>query len=126
MIATRRWVGPGMLVAFGAATLALSTVWHHSDDGLWAMGVSLVLAAVLALGGQHSDLLRTVRGDADERGAQVVLVTSNIVLNIAAAVAVVGAVIEQAHGLRWGPWTLACVAFGSLYLVVFLAVRGRS
>ena len=122
MVAMRKWAGPAVFVSFGAAALALSAVQHHAEDGLWMMGLSLVFAAVLAMGGR-SDLLRTIRGDADERGAQVVLVTSNIVLNVAAAVAVVGAVIEQAHGLHLGPWTLACVAFGSFYLVVLLAVR---
>jgi hypothetical protein len=125
MMAARRWVGPAIFVAFGAATLGLSVVWRHPDDGVWAMGVSLALAAVLVAGGR-SELLRTVRGDADERGARVVLVTSNIVLNVAAAVAVVGAVIEQAGGLHMGPWTLACEAFGAFYLLTFAAVRALS
>ena len=125
MTATRRWVGSGIFVAFGAATLALSLVWHHADDGWWVFGLSMAVAAGLAVGGR-SDLVRTMRGDADERGAQVTMVTSNIVLNIAAAVAVVGAVIEQARGQHIGPWTLSCVAGGALYLLTFLVVRARS
>ena len=101
-MAARRWVGPAIFVAFGAATLGLSVVWRHPDDGVWAMGVSLALAAVLVAGGR-SELVRTVRGDADERGARAVLVTSNIVLNIAAAVAVVGAVTSRPAGCAWDP-----------------------
>jgi hypothetical protein len=90
-----------------------------------ATGVSLALTAVLVVGGR-SDVLSTMRGDADERGSRVMLVTSNIVLNVAAGVAVVGAVIEQASGLRMGPWTFACVAFGAFYLLTFAAVRALS
>ncbi len=125
MTARRSWVGPGLFVGFGVATLALSVIWDHVQDGLWALALSLVLALGLAVGGR-SDLLRTVRGDADERGARVTMVTSNIVLNVAAVVGVVGSVIEQAHGIHMGPWTLACVAGGAFYLLTFLLVRLRS
>jgi hypothetical protein len=36
-----------------------------------------------------------------------------------------GSVVEQAGGVHSGPWTLACVAGGCLYLLVFLVVRAR-
>ncbi len=125
MTATRRWVGSGIFVVVGIATLALSVAWHHADDGWWALGLSLAFAVVLAVGGR-SDFLRTMRGDPDERGAQLTLVTSNIVLNLVAAVAVVGAILEQAHGGHLGPWTLACITGGALYLATFLVVRARA
>jgi len=125
MTHARSWVGPGLFVVFGVTTLALSVLWNHAADGAWAFSISMVFALVLAVGGR-SDFLRTVRGDADERGAQVTLITSNIVLNVAAVAAVVGAVIEQAHGVHMGPWTEACMVGGAFYLVTFLLVRARA
>lgn len=125
MTAMRRWVGSALLLAFGLATLTLSIVWGHPDDGWWALGLAAAFALVLALGGR-SELLRTVRGDPDERGERVTLVTSNIVVNLMAAVGVVGAAIEQGRGVHAGPWTLACVAGGALYLVTFVVVRART
>jgi hypothetical protein len=61
----------------------------------------------------------------DERAAHVTSVTNGVVLNLAALAAVVGSVVEQARGVHSGPWTLACVAGGCLYLLVFLVVRAR-
>ena len=118
----RRWTGSAIFVVFGTAALVLSLAWNHGTDGWWIFGLSTIFAVVLAAGGR-SDLLRTFRGDADERGARVTEVTSNIVLNMIAAVAVAGSLVEQARGVHQGPWTLACVAGGALYLVTFLTVR---
>jgi hypothetical protein len=79
---------------------------------------------VFAAGGR-SELIRAVLGDGDERAAHVTSVTDGVALNLAALAAVVGSVVEQARGMHSGPWTLACVAGGCLYLLVFVVVRAR-
>jgi hypothetical protein len=118
----RRWAGPALILAFGLAVFAVSLTWKHVDDGVWALGLSIFFAGALAAGGR-SELVRAMRGDGDERAAHITSTTNLIVLNLAGLVAVVGAVLEQASGVHWGPWTLACVIGGGVYFVVFVAVR---
>jgi predicted MFS family arabinose efflux permease len=120
----RRYGGSALLTAFGVVMLVTSIAAHHLEDGVWALAISLVVAAGFAVGGR-SELIRAIRGDGDERAAHVTAVTNGVVLNLAALAAVAGSVVEQARGIHSGPWTLACVAGGCLYLVVFLVVRAR-
>ena len=120
----RRWAGSVLLLLFGVGVFVASLFARHVDDGVWALGVSVVFAGLLAVGGR-SELIRGVRGDGDEREVHIQSVTNMLVLNVIALVAVVGAVVEQARGVHWGPWTLACVFGGLLYAAVYLVVRGR-
>ena len=129
MIATavqrhRRWAGSVLLLVFGVAVWVASVIAHHTGDGVWALGTSVVVAAGLAAGGR-SELVRGLRGDGDERAMHIQSVTNMIVLNVAALVAVVGSVVEQARGVHSGPWTLACVVGGVVYALVYLVVRTR-
>ena len=120
----RRWAGPVLLVVFGVSMLAASIAVHRAGDGVWALVLSVVVAAALAAGGR-SGLVRAVRGDGDEREVHIQAVTNMVVLNVAAVAAVVGSVVDQTWGQHSGPWTLACVAGGGLYVLVFLVVRTR-
>jgi uncharacterized membrane protein len=119
---SRKWAGPALVLAFGLAVFAASLVWGHPTDGIWALALSAVFAGALAVGGR-SELVRSMRGDGDERIAHITNVTNLIVLNVAGLAAVAGAVVEQARGFHSGPWTLACVIGGGVYLAVFIVVR---
>jgi hypothetical protein len=118
----RKWAGSALILAFGLAVFAASLAWGHPDDGIWALALSTVFAGALAVGGR-SELVRSMRGDGDERAAHITNLTNLIVLNVAGLAAVAGAVVEQARGFHSGPWTLACVIGGGVYFLVFIVVR---
>ena len=101
--------------------------WIGGDvsGGFWALGVMIVFAAVVLLGGR-SETIRGLRGDGrDERSRQI-----DIHATAAAGIAVILAIviafaIEVAHGHNGSPYTWLGAIAGLTYLAAVIIFRIR-
>ena len=119
------WLTPLTSVALGAAMLAALWSGGHPGEGLAALGVMVLVALGLALGGR-SDTVRALRGDGrDERFAMIDM-RATAAAGLAVILALIVAyLVAVASGRSGQPYEWLCAVAGFAYIAAVLVLRRR-
>ena len=120
-----KWFMPAFSLALGAACLAAFWIGGDRDDGLRALGMMGLLAAILLVGGR-SELIRGLRGDGrDEYWARLDHRATLVGGHVAIGGLIVMCLWEWAHGRSGTPYTPLAGISGLAYLTAVAVLRWR-
>lgn len=120
------WFLPMFSVGLGVAFLVAFWIGGQPGSGLWALGVMLVFALLIAAGGRF-DLIRGLRGDGrDEYWARIDLHATALSGIVVISAVIVMCLWEWAHGRDGTPYSQLGAIGGVAYVLAIAGLRLRS
>jgi len=121
-----RWYMPAFSVFLGLLMLGAFAIGGDVGDGLFALGVMVVLAAGILVFGRNE----TVRGlsgpGRDERWAKIDI-TASALTGLVLITVIIGAfLVEVAQGEDGQPWSQLGAVGGVTYIIAVALLRWRS
>ena len=121
-----RWYMPAFSVFLGLLMLGAFAIGGDLGDGLFALGVMVVLAAGILVFGRNE----TVRGlsgpGRDERWAKIDI-TASALTGLVLITVIIGAfLVEVAQGEDGQPWSQLGAVGGVTYIIAVALLRWRS
>jgi hypothetical protein len=121
----RWWFLPLFSLLLGAACFAAFAIGGDTREGVTALAIMCVLAAVFALGGR-SETIRGLRGDGrDERFARLDLAATALAGQALITIVIAMCLWEWAHGRDGTPYAQLGACAGVAYLVAIGWLRWR-
>ena len=121
-----RWYMPAFSVFLGLLMLGAFAIGGDVGDGLFALGVMVVLAAGILVFGRNE----TVRGlsgpGRDERWAKIDITASALTGIVLIAVIIGAFLVEVARGEDGQPWSQLGAVGGVTYIIAVALLRWRS
>lgn len=121
----RRWLIPGLCVAFAAAYAAVFLAHGRPLAATIGAAVMLAYAAVLVVFSRRSEAVALLREDGrDERRAMITGRASATTLSVLVVLSLAMVFVQLVRGVEPGPWGVFC-GVGGLTFIVAIVYHSR-
>lgn len=124
-ICRSRWFTPLICLGLGVVVFAVSALGGQLGGGLISLAVLVGFGLIMLLLGSRSETIRGLTVARDERFAQLDLRATALSGLIMLLAALVGWLVEVAHGHNGHPYDWLLAIGGLAYLVAFVFFRWR-
>jgi hypothetical protein len=124
-ICRSRWFTPLICLGLGVVVFAVSALGGQLGGGLISLAVLVGFGLIMLLLGSRSETIRGLTVARDERFAQLDLRATALSGLIMLLAALVGWLVEVAHGHNGHPYDWLLAIGGLAYLVSFVLFRWR-
>lgn len=121
-----KWATPAFSIVIGIAYLIAASLGGDPVLGLAMLGVMVVFAGVLLLGGR-SDVIQVLRGQpADERYRSFETRATVVAGNVTAMFVIAMFVVELARDGDFAPYAMVAAVFGATFIAALLWLKWRA